>query len=47
MDDELFVHTVNLVKNEIPPPLLVADQKEFLQKLKLTVPPCELPAYLD
>jgi hypothetical protein len=41
IDDELFVHTVNLVKNEFPLPLSVAKQKEFLQKLKLTVPPSE------
>jgi hypothetical protein len=47
INDELFVHTVNLVKNEFPLPLSVADQKEFLQKLKLTVPPSDLQAYLD
>ncbi len=47
IDDELFVRTVNLVRNEFPSPLSVADKKEFLQKLKLTVPPSELPAYLD
>jgi hypothetical protein len=45
--DELFVHTVNLFKNEFPPPLSVADQKDFLQKLKLSVRPSELQAYLD
>jgi hypothetical protein len=27
IDDELFVHTVNSVKNELPPPLSVANQK--------------------
>jgi hypothetical protein len=47
INDKLFVHTVNLVKNELPLPLSVADQKEFLQNLKLMVPPSELPAYLD
>ncbi len=47
INDELFVHTVNLVKNEFPLPLSVAEQKEFLQKLKLTVPPSDLQAYLD
>ncbi len=43
IDDKRF----NLVKNEFPRPFSVADQKEFLQKLKLTVLPSELPAYLD
>ncbi len=47
IDDELFVHAVNAVKTKFPQPLSVASQKEFLQKLKLTVPPSELSAYLD
>ncbi len=47
IDDELFVHAVNSVKTELPQLLSVANQKEFLQKLKLTVPPSELAAYLD
>jgi hypothetical protein len=32
IDDELFVHAVNSVKTELPQPLSVANQKEFLQK---------------
>ena len=47
LENDIFINAVNKVSSHFPPQLSVPDQKEFLKKLKLSVPPSELPLYLD
>jgi hypothetical protein len=45
LENDIFINAVNKVSSHFPPPLSIPDQKEFLKKLKLSVPPAELPLY--
>jgi hypothetical protein len=45
LENDTFVNAVKKVSSHFPPPLSVPDQKEFLKKLKLSVPPAKLPLY--
>ena len=47
LQNDIFINAVNKVSSHFPPPLSIHDQKQFLKKLKLSVPPAELPLYLD
>ncbi len=47
LENDIFINAVNKVSLHFPPPLSVPEQKEFLKKLKLSVPPSKLPLYLD
>jgi hypothetical protein len=44
-ENDIFINAVYKVSLHFPPPLSVSDQKEFLKKLKLSVPRAELPLY--
>ncbi len=47
LENDIFINAVNKVSSHFPPPLSVPHQKEFLKKIKLSVPPAKLQLYLD